>query len=164
MKGIKGFNLNNLAKRLRDGKNKNVAVFAFFLLLSFTFWYLNALGKEVDAEIRYPVNFINLPEDKVVDDEQPTSVYLSLRGSGYSILKLKLASKRNPVIIDISNISYKRVPGRRDLNYYIVTSGISSNLAVTLRTECVITSVKPDTIYFTINEIATESASVTSDN
>jgi len=164
VKAIKGLNLNNLARRLRYGKNKNVAVFAFFLFLSFTFWYLNALGKEVAAEIKYSVNFINLPKDKVIDDEQPGIVYLSLKGTGYSILKLKLSSKRNPVIIDISKTSYKRVPGSSDLNYYIVTSGISSGLAVMLRTECVITSVKPDTIYFTINEIATESALVAPDD
>jgi len=164
VKAIKGLNLNNLARRLRYGKNKNVAVFAFFLFLSFTFWYLNALGKEVAAEIKYSVNFINLPKGKVIDDEQPCIVYLSLKGTGYSILKLKLSSKRNPVIIDISKTSYKRVPGSSDLNYYIVTSGISSGLAVMLRTECVITSVKPDTIYFTINEIATESALVAPDD
>lgn len=164
MKEIKGLNLNNLVRRLQYGKNKDIAVFAFFLFLSFTFWYLNALDKEVETEIKYSVNFINLPKDKVVDEEQAVSVYMSLKGPGYSILKLKLSSKRNPVIIDISKTSYNRIPGRNDLNCYILTSGISSGLAVMLRTECVITSVKPDTIYFTVNDIATVSALAAPDN
>lgn len=159
MTGIKEFKPNKIAKKVWGGLNKNVAVFAFFLFLSFSFWYLNALGKEVEAEIRYPVNFTNLPENNVIVEEQPTSIYLSMRGPGYSILKLKLSNSRTPVIIDISRISYRKVPGS-SLNYYIMTSGLSGSLAAMLRTDCVITSVKPDTIFFTMNEIASESASV----
>ena len=44
--------------------NRDVVVFAFFLFLSFGFWYLNSLGKEMEADIKYPVKYINIPKDR----------------------------------------------------------------------------------------------------
>jgi hypothetical protein len=162
--GEKVLKQNKLLKKISGGMNKNVAVFAFFLFLSSLFWYLNALGKEVEAEIRYPVNYINLPKNSVIVEEQQANLNLLLKGPGYSVLKLKLTSKKTPVIIDVSEISYRRVPGSNGLDYFILTSGITKNLELMLKTECVITSVKPDTLFFTLNEIASESASVNHDH
>ena len=41
----------NLAKKGVRVINRDVAVFAFFLFISFIFWYLNSLGKEIEAGI-----------------------------------------------------------------------------------------------------------------
>ena len=42
--------------------NQKMAVFSFFLLLSFLFWYLDALGDNIEADIKYPVTYKNIPE------------------------------------------------------------------------------------------------------
>jgi hypothetical protein len=144
--------------------NRNVAVFVFFLVLSFILWYLNSLGKETEADIRYPVSYINLPKGRIIVEEQPVKLNLSLKGPGYSILKHKLTASRKPVIIDISSVSYKRVPGSKNLNYYIVTSGISKNLIVQLKSECEITLIKPDTLFFTLGKEAADPTLVKPDN
>ena len=144
--------------------NRDVAVFVFFLILSCLLWYLNSLGKEIEADIGYPVSYINLPEGRIIVEEQPTKLNLSLKGAGYSILKLKLSGSRTPVKIDVSNVSYKRVRGSKDLNYFIVTSGITKNLIVQLKSDCEITSIKPDTLFFTLDKIAVAPAPVKPDN
>ena len=46
-------------------------VFAFFLFLSFGLWYINSLGKEVEADIKYPVKYINIPKDRTIAEETP---------------------------------------------------------------------------------------------
>ena len=56
-----------LTKKGVSAINRDVVVFAFFLFLSFGFWYLNSLGKEIEADIRYPVKYINIPKDRVID-------------------------------------------------------------------------------------------------
>jgi len=134
----------------RKGINRDVSVFAFFLFLSFIFWYLNSLSKEFETGIRYPVRFINLPRERVITDSPPARLNLFLKGSGSSILKLKLKGKKTPVMIDISKVNYKRVPGSKDLEYFILTSGLTKSLTVQLRSGCEITSIKPDTLFFTL--------------
>jgi hypothetical protein len=136
--------------------NKDVVIFAFFLFLSFIFWYLNSLGKDIETGIKYPVKFTNIPKQRVILDETQARVTLFLRGTGSSILKLKLSGEKTPVEIDISKVNYKRLPGSRNPDYFIVTSGLAKSLAVQLRSGCEITSIKPDTLFFSLGNKDTE--------
>jgi hypothetical protein len=147
-----GIPTGNLTKKRVRAINRDVVVFAFFLFLSFIFWYLNSLGKEMEAGIRFPVKYINLPKEKMIVEE-PIRLNIFLKGAGYSILKLKVSEKRSQVIIDISKVNYKRVPGSKSLNYFIITAGLTKSLSVQLRSGCEITSIKPDTLFFTLDKM-----------
>jgi hypothetical protein len=127
-------------------------VFAFFLFISFIFWYLNSLGKNLEAEIRYPVRYISIPKGMVLSEELPEKLYLNLLGPGYSIFKLKYSGNRTPAIIDISKVGYKRVKGSSRSGYFMVTSGLVKNLSAQLKTECKILSIKPDTLFFSFEK------------
>ena len=122
------------------------------LLLSSVFWYIKSLGKESEAGVRYPVKYTNLPRERLIIDKPQAILNLYLKGPGSSILKLKLSGKKTPVIIDISKVNYKRVPGSKGFDYYIVTSGLAKSLDVQLRSGCEITSIKPDTLFFTLEK------------
>ena len=72
-------------------------------------------------------------------------------------MKLKVSGNKTPVIIDISKVNYKRVPGSSTSDYFIVTSGLTKSLTVQLRSGCEITSIKPDTLFFTLEKVDTKS-------
>jgi hypothetical protein len=131
--------------------NRDVGIFVFFLFLAFIFWYLNSLGKQTEAGIKFRVKYTNLPDDRIINDEPKPVLNLYLRGQGSSILKLKLSENKAPVAIDISKVNYKRVHGTKEPDYYIVTSGLAKSLAVQLGTGFEVTSIKPDTLFFTLN-------------
>jgi hypothetical protein len=163
VKGKHGISKDYLAKKGVSIINRDFVVFAFFLLLSFVFWYLNSLGKEIEADIKYPIEFINLPKEKIILEESQLKLNLFLKGPGYSILKLKIAGKKPPLIIDISKVNYKRIPDSKDIDYYIVTSGLTKSLSVRLRSGCEITSIKPDTLFFTLEKFISKTSSGTPD-
>ena len=154
MKGEERIRNENLTKRKVKVINRDVAVFSFFLFLSFIFWYLNSLGKESETDIRYQVKYVNVPKErgKIVDPYADLNLFL--KGPGYSILKLKLSGNKAPVIIDFSKVNYKRAPGGKTLTYFIVTSGLTKSLNVQMRSGCEITSIKPDTLFFAFEKVA----------
>ncbi len=134
----KGFKFNN----------RNFVVFAFFLLLSFIFWYLNSLEKDIDTNIRYPVRYTNMPKDKGLAEDLPSRVSIYLSGPGYSILQMKVTGNSSPLTIDFSKVSYKPTRNIRTADFYFITSGLIQNLNSQIKSECRITSIKPDTIFF----------------
>jgi hypothetical protein len=142
--------------------NRDAIVFAFFVLLSFVFWYLNSLHKEAEAGIKYPIKYTNVPRGRTVVENRPEKLNLYLKGPGSDILKLKLSGKKIPVTVDISKVNYKKIPGSKNPDYYIVTSSLSRSLTVQLRTGCEITSIKPDTIFFTLAR--TDAATIQDDS
>jgi hypothetical protein len=155
--------LKKLTEKGRSSIDRDVITFSFFLLLSFVFWYLNSLQKDVEYNIKYPVRFVNLPEARVLVEDLPSRLDLYLKGPGYSIVKLKLAGNRTPVILDVSTINYRRVPGSRTLSYYIMTSGLIPKLKNQLRAECEITSIRPDTLFFSFDRIISKQVKIVPD-
>jgi len=134
-------------KKTKTG-NRNVIVFAFFLVLSFIFWYLNSLEKDLETDIRYPVKYVDLPENKRLSDNLPPKLTLVLNGPGYSILKLKISGKTSPLEIDFSGSGIKHGYDNKSDDYYIVTSSLVQNFNSQLKAECKIVSVNPDTLFF----------------
>ncbi len=132
--------------------NRDVAGFIFFLLLSFAFWYLNSLGKEIETGMGYSVELVNPPNNRVISTDTEPRLTLFLKGPGYSILKLKITENKTPVIIDISKVAYRKVAGSIEPDYFIVTSGLLKSLSVQLNSECEITSIKPDTLFFSFEK------------
>jgi hypothetical protein len=153
VRGEDGIRSDNLVKKRTRVIKRDLAVFAFFLFLSFIFWYLNSLSKEVEAGINYEVKYTNLPKERAIVQDHSSQLKLFLKGPGYSILKLKISGGKAPVVIDISKVNYKRAQGDKGLNYYIITSGLAKSLNVQVRSGCEITSIKPDTLFFSLNKI-----------
>jgi hypothetical protein len=132
--------------------NRDLAGFAFFLFISFLFWYLNFLGKDTEAFVWYPIKYAKVPVNRTLITQSSSGLNLNIKGTGYSIIKLKVKGTTDPLLIDLSRLPYKRVTGSRDMNYYILTSGISRTLASQLGSDCEIISVRPDTLFFTLGK------------
>jgi hypothetical protein len=130
--------------------NRNILVFAFFLLLSFIFWYLNSLGKDLETDIRYPVSYINIPGGNALTGDLPRKLNLYIKGPGYSILRMKISGNSAPLKIDLSRISYKHSQNNWPGEYFIVASGLITGFNSQLKSACKITSVKPDTLFFSL--------------
>jgi hypothetical protein len=143
---------------------RDFVVFIFFFVLAFVFWYLNSLEKEIETDIRYHVRFVNVPGKTVIVEESSSRLNLYLKGQGYSLLKLKVLGNKTPVLIDISKVNYKRVPGSSSADYFIVTSGLTKTLNIQLRSGCEITSIKPDTLFFALAKKTGNPDQSTSDN
>jgi hypothetical protein len=151
VKGRDGILNRKFTKREVSAVNRDIVVFTFFLFLSFGFWYINSLGKEIEADIKYPVKYINLPKERVIEDV-PEKLNLYLKGPGYSVLKLRLSGTKAPLQVDLSKISYKRVQESKNADYFIVTSVLLKSFTVQVRAGCEVIAIKPDTLFFTFNK------------
>jgi hypothetical protein len=143
-----------LEKSSRKGRGitrGDIAVFAFFLCLSFVFWYLNSLGKDIETSIRYPLSYENIPGDWKMGAENPRNVSLYLSGPGYSILQVKVTGKLSPLVIDFSSVSYRRSQNTSQGDYFIITSSLVPHLNSQLKSDCRVTSIEPDTIFLSVD-------------
>lgn len=130
--------------------NRNILIFIAFLLLSFVLWYLNSLSKEIDTVLKYPVAWKNIPAGNDTNGNLPDKLNFVLKGQGYSILRLKISARHNPMVIDLSEISFMHDQADYSGNNYIVTAPLITGFNSHLTSGCKITSVKPDTIFFSL--------------
>ncbi len=148
---------NFLGKGVRFLK-RDLVVFTFFLLLSFFFWYLNSLRKDIEAEIRYPVRFINPPRDRMNPEDLPQKLIFSVKGPGYSLVKLNLSGRKTPVSVDFSKAGMKKLPDSKPTQYFIVSSALIPSFTRQLRPDFQILAVKPDTLFVTFERKVSQSS------
>jgi hypothetical protein len=143
---------------------RDVLIFAFFLALSFIFWYLNGLDNEIENTIRYPVRYVNPPSDRVLTGDLPPRLEMQVKGPGYSILKLRLSGSRAPVIVDMSRLEYRELADSVHSNsLYILTNGLRETFRRQLRADFEIISITPDTLVFSFDRLVTHKVPVIAD-
>jgi YbbR domain-containing protein len=163
VKGKERIELKKIRNRKAGLFNRDLLIFIFFLIISFLFWYLNSLSKEIEGDVRYPVRYINSPKERVLIGELPSKLDMALKGPGYSILKLKLSGNQAPVIIDLAKINYIRIPNTNSLNSYIISNGLIPTFEQQLRADFEIISIKPDTLFFIFDRVITKKVPVIPD-
>jgi len=151
---------NLLTERIRRIIDRDFLVFVFFLLLSFSFWLLNGLGDELSSKIKYPVRFINPPDNRVLIGSLPSKLEFSVKGPGYTILKLKMSGSRAPVVVDMSTLNYLTNQGSRTYNYYVLTTGLKEDFSQQLRANIDIQRIQPDTLTFSFDLIESKKVPV----
>ncbi len=143
--------IDDLRKRIL---RRDVAVFSFFLLLSFIFWFLNALSKEMTGRIDYPVRYFNFPEGRALVNELPDYLSLQVNGPGYSIVQTKVGGRREHLNIDLDKASIKVQEDKDKLRFYILSYSLREQLSGQLRTDFSISSIVPDTLHFEFDLIS----------
>ena len=76
------------------------------------FWFFNALNKDYDTTLGYPVNWQFDSETYIVIDELPERIRVNVNGMGWNLLRASLGFKVKPVVIILNNPSAnKKVAG-----------------------------------------------------
>lgn len=139
--------LSRVSERKKITLNKKVLIFFFFLLLSILFWFLTALNKEYVTTISYPVRYIRFPEDKVLVNDLPDRLELTVNASGFTLLSYQLRSRLTPIIFDVK--SFSPFTFRNDPNsVYILSSLAKEEISRQLSSEISILDIHPDSLIF----------------
>ncbi len=136
------------AERKKITLNRKVLIFFFFLMLSVLFWFLTALNKDdYVTSISYPVFFSQFPEDKVLVNDIPDRLELTVNASGFTLLSFQLKSRLTPITFAVNSFSPNRF--KNDPNsLYILTSNAKDDIARQLSSEIDILDIKPDSLIF----------------
>jgi hypothetical protein len=148
---VNGIRFKNFTKKEVRLLNKNVVIFAFFLFLAFILWYLNALGKEIETDIRYSVRFINPPKGRVIPEDNQLKLMLEVRGQGYSLLKHKIGVDKTSLVVDLSKTPCRRLPDSDPPVYYLLSGSLMSNFKKQIGSGFQLLAIKPDTLSVALN-------------
>ena len=69
-----------------ESNNKKLSAYAFFLFISFSFWFLSMLSKHHETTLKIPVVYINFPADKVVVSSPISFIEARVKAPGFSIV------------------------------------------------------------------------------
>ncbi|MEM8894053.1 MAG: hypothetical protein AAGC88_05715 [Bacteroidota bacterium] len=81
----------------------NLRVVILSIVAATTFWFLNALNKNYDARINYPLEFEFIRDSVIIVDELPDDVLIDVSSGGWNLLKKTFWFSALPLIIPLDN-------------------------------------------------------------
>jgi hypothetical protein len=128
---------------------KRLLTFLVFVLISSAFWVYRALDDIYTTSVKYPVNYINLPSNKVLAGNPPREISINLKGNGYTILRNII----KPPVLDLNVNDFSLYSQSKDsLNVYFISrfafEWFKNEINSENRSPVEIISIKPDTITF----------------
>ncbi len=128
--------------------DRNSLIFIGFLALSTFFWFLQALSKEYETDLKYPVKYTGIPKGYIIQDSNlPNKLTLKVEDVGFSLLRYKLTGTFIPASFNIGN--------RINLNYnhvgeghaFIPSTQLYDHIEKQLSSTTNLISIKPDSIH-----------------
>lgn len=126
---------------------RRMLVFSFFLAISIIIWLLNALSKNYTTEIRYPITFSRLPENKILVSDVPEYLELKVNAHGYALLSYKLTNRPIPINFPVSSFAMNSLSGDSSRSY-LLTRYAREQVARQLPGELQLLEIAPDSLIF----------------
>lgn len=144
---------NRLTDREKVKFKKQLFIYLFFLVISFIFWYINALSHTYITELSYQITYTNYPKGKVLVSDKPASLILKVRGNGFQLLRSKVDSHFRPIEVDLKEYAsfiYSINSGK--YSHYLSSLRIKDKLNKRFP-ELQLIQVKPDSLYFNFTTV-----------
>lgn len=135
--------------------NRRLGVFLIFLLLSAMFWFLTQLEEVYVTSISYPVEYQDMPEDKIVVGNLPDRIDLEIRGQGFQLLEYKFIHALTPLVLHLDAFNLHSSEQPDTPRHFIVTQAATPRIAQQLNQEIEILNITPDTLFFEFAEKST---------
>lgn len=132
--------LKKIRNYLLDSKRREFLVFVIFLLISFIFWYLQALQSTNEFKLDIPITYSKLPDSIDITNELPKSLTVDIRDKGKDLFSYIKNKEDMSVYINLMNW-YKD----NDISN-IPVKFFESNIRTKLRQTTQIISITPNNI------------------
>lgn len=144
------FLFNKLIVVLRI-ERRQLPVFLFLLALSALFWVLTVLSKDYTTTVHYKIDFVDLPEDKLMIENKDVDLHLQVISPGFTILAHRL-SYSNYLPLSVSSFIPKKKGNK--WNYFWLGEQSISQLQEVLPTNMQLLHVQPNRIDIMLDEKA----------
>jgi len=137
-------------------KDRKAKMLLVFLAISFLFWMLIKLSKEYTDVVQFNVDYINLPEGKILQVEPEKRLEVTVKTHGFNLIKYHL-NKRD---VNVDLYSVKR---KRGLVYYQLANELLPQLQQQVASDVEVLLVQPDTLYYQLGKSKTKKVRVIPD-
>lgn len=83
--------------------HSNWKVVVLALVVATTFWFFNALSKNYEAQVQYPLEFQFQRDSLIIVDPLPKFIKLEVSGGGWDLLRRTTKIGAKPIIIQLDN-------------------------------------------------------------
>lgn len=135
-------------KKIYFKNDRRVVAYLICVGIATGFWFLNALNKTYTVKMTVPVSYINLPNNKTLENQLPGKFDLTIKSHGFNILRHQVSFLFVPFEFNVNEITNGRMMESRTNSYAFPTRQFLGDLSNQFSSEMDVVGMSPDTLYF----------------
>jgi len=136
-----------ITKRI-SRKNNKIQVFFIFLGLATILWFISKLSKDYTHTVKANTVYINLTNDKKMQNKPVNQIDMVLKTSGFNLLGYALFNKK--IKIDLGKTHQK------GNTFYYLTNQNRSSIQEQLAPDEALLNIYPDTLFFDFGKLSSK--------
>lgn len=142
---------NNLRKIIKSNFREKLWIFIVCLILAGMMWTFTELTKEYTTDVKYKLQFVNVPENLMLVDQGDTTLTVGITAQGFELLETLYLKKNRSLEIDLSELRIK--PDDHGFSAFLPTNKLLTQIGTQISKDEPPVYVKPDTLYFRFAEV-----------
>ena len=143
---------------MRKEKKQRKIPKSFFVALIVTvlFWSLTKLSKEYQTVITFPVEYINLPQDKLIQSTPLQKIDIQGKASGFKLFGISVFKKK--IKLDV-----KKLQRKSNSEFYLLLENQKISIQNQVSNDFQINSIEQDTVYLDLGLLTTKKIALKGD-
>ncbi len=137
-------------------QNKIPKAFTVALLFAMLFWLLIKMSKEYKTVVSFPVEYVNIPQDKLIQKPPLKEVDIQIRASGFRLFGLNLISSK--IALDARKLQRKSA-----VDFYFLMQQQKISIQNQITKKYTIEQFVLDTVYLNLGTLASKKVPVVGD-
>jgi hypothetical protein len=134
---------------LAKSSKKIPKTFFSFLIISSLIWLLITFSKEYKTVVSFPVNYANIPQDKLLQEAPIKTIDVTIQASGFKILRTKIRQKT--IQLEASTLVRKSKS-----KFYFLINNQQSKIEKQMISGVDLKEIHQDTIYLDLGILASK--------
>lgn len=134
-------------------KDNRPVIFLICLSIATVLWFVNAMGRRYETTVSMPVQYTNLPKNKVLIKSPPAQIQVRLEAYGFTLLRHKIKLSINPLNFNVRLFTNELMEKTAASEYKIVSNKYIQQISKQISPEISILEIAPDTLYFKFDQI-----------
>lgn len=135
--------------RKNQHQGKIPKAFTVALLFAVLFWLLIKLSKEYKTVISFPVEYVNIPQDKLIQKDPLKELDIQIKASGFRLIGLSLFNKE--IKLNASTLQKKT-----DTDYYFLLQSQLLNIQNQISNNYVVDYLVQDTVFLNLGTLTSK--------
>lgn len=149
-------NIKQYFIQLNLKKDNRPVIFAISLMIASILWLVNALGDRYETTVSMPVQYTNLPANKVLVQAPPSSVKVKMEASGFTLLRHKIKLTITPVNFNVKQFTNNMMGKSEASSFNVISDRYIDQISKQVSSEINILDLSPDTLTFVFDQVVSQ--------
>jgi hypothetical protein len=143
-------------------ENNKPLIFLVCLLIATILWFVKALEKDYETIVSMPIQYTNLPLNKVLLNPPPSRLNVKVKAQGFVLLRHKLGLTFSPINFNINTLTKTTLNKKNPTNFFVLSDQYISQISNQVNSEISIRDISPDTLFFHFDKLSEKKVRVIS--